>query len=67
MVDTDEGVYDGRTRIIAAIGEGERFLPAAMIIPSEKSKTCSFTNGLRLNFHPPRKTCGARRFYCCWG
>lgn len=55
VVDTDEGVYDGRTRIIAAMAEGERFLPAAMIVPSEKSKICAFTNGLRLNFHPPRK------------
>lgn len=53
---TTEGKFeDGRTRALALMNEGERWCPAAMISLKEKNKSCSFANGLRLNFHPPRR------------
>lgn len=55
VVNTDGKFEDGRTRALALMEEGERWCPAAMISLKEKSKSCSFANGLRLNFHAPRR------------
>ena len=52
---TDNEFEDGRTRALAAMAEGERYLPVARIRPKEVSKACSFANGLRLNYFPPRR------------
>ena len=56
VVDTEEEFEDGRTRALALMAEGERWCPAAMISTKDKSKSSSFANGLRLNFHAPRRS-----------
>lgn len=55
VVNTEGEFEDGRTRALALMAEGERWCPAAMIALKDKSKSCSFANGLRLNFHAPRR------------
>lgn len=55
VVNTEGKFEDGRTRALALMAENERWCPAAMISLKEKTKACSFANGLRLNFHPPRR------------
>lgn len=55
VVDTDGEFQDGRTRALALMAEGERWCPAAQVILKDKSKLCKFSNGLRLNFHQPRR------------
>lgn len=55
IVNTEGKFEDGRTRALALMAEGERWCPAAMISLKQKTKSCSFANGLRFNFHAPRR------------
>jgi hypothetical protein len=55
VVDVDGKFQDGRTRALALMAEGERWCPAVQVILKDKSKSSTFANGLRLNFHAPRR------------
>jgi len=55
VVDVDGNFQDGRTRALALMAEGERWCPAVQVILKDKSKSSVLANGLRLNFHAPRR------------
>ena len=55
IIDSEGKFQDGRTRALALMAEGERWCPAAQVILKDKSKSSIFANGLRLNFHAPRR------------
>ena len=46
---------DGRTRALAAMGEMERYIPAAMIRKPDNSLKSKLTTGLLSNYFAPRR------------
>lgn len=55
IVNNDLEFEDGRTRALAAMAEGERYIPAAMISTAKKSLKGSLTLGLKANYHKPQR------------
>ena len=55
IVNNDLEFEDGRTRALAAMAEGERYIPAALISMPTKSLKNSLTLGLKANFHKPQR------------
>jgi hypothetical protein len=55
IVNNDLKFEDGRTRALAAMAEGERYIPAALISMPTKSLKSSLTLGLKANYHKPQR------------
>ena len=55
IVNNDLEFEDGRTRALAAMAEGERYIPAALISMPTKSLKSSLTLGLKANYHKPQR------------
>jgi hypothetical protein len=52
-IDTDMNILGGRGRIVAAIENGERWIPVAKYSRSDTSEMNTVTNGLIENLYPP--------------
>lgn len=55
VVDNEFTFADGRTRGVAGMREHLPFMPAVMMEPFDDTTRGDYTNGLKLNYHPPRR------------